>query len=244
MTNEKKYEQFNENGSEIYLGSSKLSTAGTTTIPAKVRQKAGLLPEDEFDYYITPEGDILIKNTSKKDLLTLGADFVVREFDRILKSDERVFFFYGNAVPYYGPAIMAAYIQFNKGKFNEGVIELTENGDTLYKEFINDELEDWKKRNFRPEDKKFYNELLRYKSNDPTSLYLINAMTNHHDIADIPKLLKNPDVKVFVLSINNHHESDLKNVVDQYIHIQYDSHHPIVATKIDVKKGLEEKLSL
>lgn len=225
-----------------YLGSSKASSAGTTTIPAKVRQKTGMLPEDELHYFINEEGDIVIKNISKRDLINLGTDYVVREFDKILKNDERVFFYYGNAMPYYGPAIMAAYIQFNEGKFNNGMIELTENGEKLYGEFIENKLEDHVRRNFRPEDRKFYNELLRYKSNEAASLYIINAMSNSEDIKEIPKILKGSNAKVLVLSINNHYESDLQRVVDKYLHIQYDSRNPIVVSAIDVKKGTQEKL--
>lgn len=235
--------------SAIYLGSSKLSGAGTTTIPAKVRQKSYMLTEDELNYFLLPNGDILIKNAAKKDLLTLGADYVVREFERILNQEGRVFYFYGNAMPYYGPAIMAAYVQMYQGKFNDGIIELAEGVEPLYKDYANDALTDnYQKSKFRPEDKKLFNELTRYKHNSPAdttaSLILMNPMICMHDLKDIPKLLENTNAKIFVLSINNHYESDLESVVEEYIHVRYDENTPITVKKINVKKGTEEELSI
>lgn len=232
----------NEEKHETYLGTSKLSTAGTTTIPAKVRSKTYMNAEDEISYFINSDGDIIIRNLSKTDLITPGTDYLVRAIDEIISNDHRVIFFGGNKMPYYPPAIMAAYIQITKGEFMGGAIEFTDKVEDTYEKYVNGDTKSFNSLNtLREEDKKLYREIIRYKSNKKdTAMYLINAISNPSEIVEeIPRILDNTDAKIIILSINNHHESSLKQVkkLESYIRITYDAYNPLKVEEVDLIKG-------
>lgn len=70
-------------------------------------------------------------------------------------------------------------------------------------------------------------------------MYLINAISNPSEIMEeIPRILENTDAKIIILSINNHHESSLKQVkkLDSYIRITYDEHNPLKVEEVDLIK--------
>lgn len=227
---------------ETYLGTSKLSTAGTTTIPAKVRSKAFMKPEDEISYFVNSDGDIIIRNLSRKDLITPGTDYLVKAIDEIISSDYRVIFFSGNSMPYYPPAIMAAYVQITMGEFMGGAIEFTDEVESTYEKYIKGDTQSFNSWTIpHEEDKKLYREVTRYKSNDKDiTMYLINAMSNSSEISkEVPKILENTNAKIVILSINNHHESSLNQVknLEKYIRITYNAHTPLKVEEVDLIKN-------